>query len=585
MEIENLITDLKITSISPISLNKKLIDSCDQLYRVYLELVSLAPNYDFPGVPHNGLRSLCRIIDKFSFIVRNNLLKEKVSFEQVIDVIELFRSMGETILKQKQIESTDQSDHNKSEDDSIFLKGVTLWWNFAKSNRTRLSTYFDKFTLFFIEPEVRNFIVLAGKSIGSLSSPPNLFGSFFSSSINGAALSSLTYNGSLYYPLRAWSLFDNPIVNSIASWQAYKYSVETSTVLIPRQEKWFIPFDGSPTQLRSNYMTANEFSLISNNKAVRCRLLRSKVHKPNGKLAIHFSGGGFVMFKPEANEGTYLQYWVGHLDGTTLLSVDYTKLVTYPVAFQEALDVYLWAVGLSDNPDCTPESILGFNPKEIVLCGDSAGSHLSFSILRALRDIQSLSPHGPRILFPVGFVSFYTNMTVDKDQPSLSLSCLELALTPSVLLSIYGLLASGFVLDDDVSVTNETSLDFYSKPDPFRDNIRTWLSHGRNWFDCDPIELTARLQKISHNASKAYLRPLTSNDIDSLADIPIYLIIGEYDFFLDGSVNLAKAWKGPVTLDVVANLCHGFLSYSKISAQARRGCDIGLKRIRQALKL
>lgn len=585
--MENLMFDLKLTTISPVSLNKRLIESCDQLFRVYQQLSSVAPSLDFPGVHANGIRSLCSIIDKFASMIRQNLDKETIPFEQIIDVIELFGGMGEVVLKQRRIEIETKNDSNQLVDDSVFLRDVTVWWNFCKSNQSRLTTYFEKFTLFFIEPEIRLFISLIGKSFGFLSSTPALFGSLVSSSVNGAALSSLTYKGSLYYPLRTWSLFDNPVVNSVASWQASKYSVQATTVFIPRQDKWFIPSDGSPTQSKSIFSTSDDRSTFLDKK-IRCRLLQSKIHQPNGKLVLHIAGGGFVMFKPEASEGAYLQYWVSHLDGTTFLSVDYTKLVTYPIAFQEVLDVYLWAIGLSNADQCTPESVLGFKPSKVVLCGDSAGSHLAFSILRSLHDIQANSPQGPRIPFPTGFVSFYTNMSVDKIQTSLSLSCFELALTPSVLLSIYGLLASGFVLDEDIhEIDDQTSVDqsHYSQPDFKRDNIRTWFRHGSNWFDCDPKELSKRLQKISKNTSKAYLKPLTSHDIDLLAEIPLYLVIGEYDFFLDGSVNLAKAWKGSVTLDVVKNLGHGFLSYSKISAQARKGCDIGLKRLRQALEL
>uniref|UniRef100_T1K1S8 Alpha/beta hydrolase fold-3 domain-containing protein n=1 Tax=Tetranychus urticae TaxID=32264 RepID=T1K1S8_TETUR len=389
MEMENLMFDLKLTTISPVSLNKRLIESCDQLFRVYQQLSSVAPSLDFPGVHANGIRSLCSIIDKFASMIRQNLDKETIPFEQIIDVIELFGGMGEVVLKQRRIEIETKNDSNQLVDDSVFLRDVTVWWNFCKSNQSRLTTYFEKFTLFFIEPEIRLFISLI---------------------VNGAALSSLTYKGSLYYPLRTWSLFDNPVVNSVASWQASKYSVQATTVFIPRQDKWFIPSDGSPTQSKSIFSTSNDSSTFVDKK-IRCRLLQSKIHQPNGKLVLHIAGGGFVMFKPEASEGAYLQYWVSHLDGTTFLSVDYTKLVTYPIAFQEVLDVYLWAIGLSNADQCTPESVLGFKPSKVVLCGDSAGSHLAFSILRSLHDIQANSPQGPRIPFPTGFVSFYTNIS------------------------------------------------------------------------------------------------------------------------------------------------------------------------------
>lgn len=173
-------------------------------------------------------------------------------------------------------------------------------------------------------------------------------------------------------------------------------------------------------------------------------------------------------------------------------------------------------------------------------------------------------------------------MSVVSNQCSLGFTCLESGLTPSVMLSLYGLIASGMVFDSD---ENENALQFYSKPNFIRDNSRTWIYHGKNWFNCPKKVLKRRFDQIRRDTLKAYLRPMIEKDVQQLSYLRLYVVVGEYDYFLDGCINLARAWKGPVELDVIENVNHGFLSQTSLSKACQNASEIGLQKIREAVDL
>lgn len=71
------------------------------------------------------------------------------------------------------------------------------------------------------------------------------------------------------------------------------------------------------------------------------------------------------------------------LGGVNCLAIDYSLTVPYPVPLQEVLDVYLWA--LSGGADV--EEKLGFQPKKIVLAGDSGGGYFTCCLTIVLNEL------------------------------------------------------------------------------------------------------------------------------------------------------------------------------------------------------
>jgi acetyl esterase len=86
---------------------------------------------------------------------------------------------------------------------------------------------------------------------------------------------------------------------------------------------------------------------------------------------------------------------------TAILSVDYALSPEnkYPTALQQILDVYLWLA----SDACVPA--LGYRPRRVVVCGDSAGGNLSLALCLVVHDICR---EGEPLLRPKGVVCFYT---------------------------------------------------------------------------------------------------------------------------------------------------------------------------------
>lgn len=130
------------------------------------------------------------------------------------------------------------------------------------------------------------------------------------------------------------------------------------------------------------------------------------------------------------------------------------------------------------------------------------------------------------------------------------------------------------------------------------------------WYKLPVDELILKLDLLNSNAHNRYVSPLLVGDDEwqDFGDIPLYAVALHFDACLDDMITLAKRWKGifmthlkqatfdefkagifcfigKVSLDVLEDLPHGFLNFISFSEEARRGCDLTVSRIRQALQL
>lgn len=338
MDIEKLLETLKIVDILPKSLSARLTSSSYRLRELLLEIEKLAPDLDFRGQPYNGLRAFIKMTNRLVPVTVEQI-RTAQNLEPIADTVELYKNLAEVLVDQARRSVKDLDNHpdlqsRQEKQHGVFLENVALWWKFAKDNQKLLSSYFTNFMLFYIDPELRAFMVNSNHTMAVLRSPPDAIACAINPQNRGNILAQLLVDGSLYFPLRVWAILDNKVFNFITSWQARNYNVTAETIFIPRQDRWIIPADGRPVQDQYRHDQCLEFPNRQQN-SVRCRLIKNADFEPNRKLIVHISGGGFVMFKPEMNEGCYLRFWSGNLKGTTIVSIDYTKLVAYPTAFQE----------------------------------------------------------------------------------------------------------------------------------------------------------------------------------------------------------------------------------------------------------
>ncbi|CAG2113848.1 unnamed protein product [Medioppia subpectinata] len=103
----------------------------------------------------------------------------------------------------------------------------------------------------------------------------------------------------------------------------------------------------------------------------------------------------------------------------------------------------------------------------------------------------------------------------------------------------------------------------------------------RPWYRRPEPALGVKLESLNAVVNNPYISPLLS--APDFHDIPLYLVALVYDACLDDSVQMAKKWKGPVCLDVIDALPHGFLNFVLLSEEAQRAGDLCLDRVQQAL--
>ncbi len=95
---------------------------------------------------------------------------------------------------------------------------------------------------------------------------------------------------------------------------------------------------------------------------------------PQDRLIVYFHGGAYAACSPTTHQDSISR--LSRASGAAALGVDYRLAPEhiFPAAVEDSIAAYNWALGH------------GFEPKNIVLAGDSAGAGLVLSVLLAARD-------------------------------------------------------------------------------------------------------------------------------------------------------------------------------------------------------
>ncbi|XP_054911031.1 lipase, hormone-sensitive a isoform X2 [Poeciliopsis prolifica] len=336
------------------------------------------------------------------------------------------------------------------------------------------------------------------------------------------------------------------------------------------------------------------------------------VHRkpPSPWLLIHFHGGGFVAQTSRSHEN-YLRNWSKELS-VPILSVDYSLSpeAPFPRALEECFYAYCWAL-----KHC---HLLGSTADRVCLAGDSAGGNLCITVsMRALTA-------GIRV--PDGIMAAYpaTLLTTDAS-PSRLLTLIDPLLPLSVLARcIHAYAGSDFqtvqpaerrgslsALGRDTvlllsDLTQGASSWIQSFLDPARSTPRQGADHRRASAGAPrPAAPRPAAPDILHypdgfeplrSECLAYVLPTSCPVIrnpfvspllappDLLKGLPpVHLVASALDALLDDSVMFAKKLRAmgqPVTLTVVDDLPHGFLSLVQICKETQFACDICVSKIR-----
>ncbi|XP_078123933.1 lipase, hormone-sensitive a [Sander vitreus] len=334
-------------------------------------------------------------------------------------------------------------------------------------------------------------------------------------------------------------------------------------------------------------------------------------------LLIHFHGGGFVAQTSRSHEN-YLRTWSKELS-VPILSVDYSLSpeAPFPRALEECFYAYCWALN-----NC---HLLGSTAERVCLAGDSAGGNLCITV--SMKAISS----GIRV--PDGIMAAYpaTLLTTDAS-PSRLLTLIDPLLPLGVLAKCINAYAG------TESQTAQPAVESGSLSSLGRDTavLLGDLTQGAsNWIQSflDPMRTTGGARSLSTTPRRsqsnetgmtstrtsttncgsrtdypegfeplrseclAFIRPTScpiirnpfvspvlapNNLLRGLP--PIHIVASALDALLDDSVMFAKKLRDmgqPVSLTVVEDLPHGFLSLLQLAKETEVAAEICVEKMRK----
>jgi acetyl esterase len=107
------------------------------------------------------------------------------------------------------------------------------------------------------------------------------------------------------------------------------------------------------------------------------------------KAVLYFHGGGYVLSSVDGHDDM-VSYMSDNI-GVKFYSLDYRLAPenSYPESLDDALEAYAWLLGK------------GYKPKDISVCGDSAGAHLAASLVHHLSNENMDIPGSQLLIYPM----------------------------------------------------------------------------------------------------------------------------------------------------------------------------------------
>ncbi|KAM4630567.1 lipase, hormone-sensitive a isoform 1-T2 [Polymixia lowei] len=337
-------------------------------------------------------------------------------------------------------------------------------------------------------------------------------------------------------------------------------------------------------------------------------------------LLIHFHGGGFVAQTSKSHEN-YLRSWSKDL-GVPILSVDYSLSpeAPFPRALEECFYAYCWAL-----KNC---HLLGSTAERVCLAGDSAGGNLCITVSMKAISCGIRVPDGIMTAYPA------TLLTTDAS-PSRLLTLID----PLLPLGVLAKCLNAYAGVESQTVQRAVGTGTLSSLGRDTALLLSDLTQGAsNWIQSflDPMRTTGRAgspsvvekrspsnetQRTSPHTSPPTsgdptdypdgFEPLRSNCLATIHQSscpiiknpfvspllapnnllrglpPVHIVASALDALLDDSVMFAKKLRDmdqPVSLTVVEDLPHGFLSLSQFSKETEVASNICVQRMREVFQ-
>uniref|UniRef100_A0A4W6EFN3 Hormone-sensitive lipase n=1 Tax=Lates calcarifer TaxID=8187 RepID=A0A4W6EFN3_LATCA len=323
-------------------------------------------------------------------------------------------------------------------------------------------------------------------------------------------------------------------------------------------------------------------------------------------LLIHFHGGGFVAQTSRSHEN-YLRSWSKELN-VPVLSVDYSLSpeAPFPRALEECFYAYCWALN-----NC---HLLGSTAERVCLAGDSAGGNLCITV--------SMKAMSSGIRVPDGIMAAYpaTLLTTDAS-PSRLLTLIDPLLPLGVLAkclnayagaesytvqpavgsgSLSALGRDTAMLLSDLTQGASNWIQSFLDPMLSTGGSRSLSSSQRRSHSSETLRTSAHASAQNSESHVGYpqgFEPLRSENPfvspllapnNLLRGLPpVHIVASALDALLDDSVMFAKKLRDmgqPVSLTVVEDLPHGFLSLSQLAKETEVATEICIARMREVFE-
>lgn len=614
--------------------NDNLLSKLRELHSGCKKLNAIAPSFDLDeNNPGNGFRSFIKIIATY-FAHLVSLLEKapsrkrmKLLYEYEMVASGFIRIMSFFEMVSKRPYGLEWSDYH--EENSIDQKILTAMLGVEEKEILPFLTNIQNFWLI---PSIRDVMnnVIASVIIWKTTSVLKMPEVMMSKSLKASCLARYALHGTTDQVKSVWGFGEEFLNRSMIGIRHSISSGSSKSIYLPRQKEWIlnndgllthqfmgvdestIPVESATEALEIDLVSRNNSVISSSSKksingnnnlndvsevdgkkrtsfqrlskkrrksssgvansscygtgnteqSVRCAHIRygsKRTSSPENSLIFHIHGGGYIALSPKSHE-QYLRIWSKKL-GVPVISVDYglSPESKYPSALQEILDCYLFLTSGS----AKVKELLGFNPENIVICGDSAGGNMSLSLALILNDINQHVKNvegleTKMVQMPVSLCIQYpcANPTIACH----SASRLFTAFDPLLSIACVYACAGGYL---DVGAKDYPEKPWFRNPEVFHEVV----------------------EKILIKKKDPYVNILSFKRFHELCGVKLYVQASEFDPLLDDAVAISKAWKGPVTLDIVEGVVHGFMAFLDFSAEARTALDMIVERLRSALDL
>lgn len=534
--------------------NNNLVESVKTIVKYCETLSAHAPEYDFRDVKANGFRSMVKFSNKFLDLLIS--LQETSSInDKDVDLLERMAEIICVMLHYSNVIRENMKQEHGGQPNFCTRAMVNLEIiGCVEKYKHLLSSSFDKFANFhysrMIQAPLRLLINVASfiwNGPFSMRGMLNYITNHYSSTADAFCEYSLSCDHKVF--AKVLNFFTNSYYTGALSFVMHgmnKLSID-ETLYLSVDTRYKIHQDGNLSELSTP---------IVREKAIRCRYYLNRVDETNDTLVLHMHGSAFLAMSPEsfqaANRG-----WSSKLDNIPILSIEYSLAPEskFPVALQELLDVYLYVI----SEDKQVSEQLRFNPKKIIVTGDSAGGNIVLALICVINDLNK--QFNSEIILPKATMLIYPTVAV------------SFSLTPSRLFTLNDVLLPTYLV-------MEVIRSYVDLSDEFGEDNLSQEDKKVKWF------LRSYPEKVFHQIQRKletpYISPLFYGDFQGLKGVELYLVTCEYDTFQDDSISLAQKWKGKVSLDVLPDLSHGFLHFLGTGSETNDAYQLCGERLCQA---